>query len=308
MKKNWGFIAVLGMLAVLTAGIIFAQPKTPTAEPTARPDDEKSVRDASEALARAFEKGDATAVAGFFTEEGEYMDEDRDPVRGREALAKAYTDFFSKRPEVKVESKSDKVRFLGKDTALQEGTFSVKAKDTPANSTRYSTLYVRQDGKWLIAMLKEWGDETTNKANLEDLAWMIGSWESANGESRARTKYEWAEGKKFIRVQYSVELSEKGKKSTSTGTQVIGVDPASGLIHAWTFDSEGGVGESNWTWDGERWAIDSNGSLPDGSDTTAMNFLTPSGNDAFTWRSVKRTVTGESLPDLAPVKVKRVKE
>jgi hypothetical protein len=38
-----------------------------------------------------------------------------------------------------------------------------------------------------------------------------------------------------------------------------------------------------------------------------VNFLTRNGDDAFTWRSVKRTVGGEDLPDLPEVKVKRVK-
>jgi uncharacterized protein (TIGR02246 family) len=308
MNKNSKLIAFLGVLALAAAGFIYAQNKTPAPEQSPRPDDEKAVREAAESFARAFEKGDAAAVAGFFTEEGEYVDEGGDPIRGREALAKAYASFFAKRQEVKVESKSDKIRFLGKDTALVEGTFTVKAKDTPANSSRYSSLYARQDGKWLIALLKEWTDETTGKANLDDLAWMIGSWESANGDSHAHTKYEWTENKKFIRGQYSVDLVEKDKKTTSSGTQIIGVDPTSGLIHAWTFDSEGGVGESNWTWDGERWVIDSNGNLSDGTNTTALNFLTPTGGAGFTWRSVKRTVNGQPLPDLAPVKVKRVKE
>src|SRR5262245_25357193 len=308
MKKNWGAIAVLGLLAVATAGLIYAQNKTPAPEPSGRPDDEKMIREASDALARAFEKGDAKALVALFTEEGEYMDEDSDPVRGREALAKSYADFFAKRPEVKVETKTEKVRFLGKDTALEEGTFTVKAKDTPTESSRYSTLYVRQDGKWLVALLKEWGDEKASKANIEDLSWMIGSWESGNGESKAKTKYEWSENKKFIRGQFTVEFKEKDKMISSSGTQIIGVDPASGLIHGWTFDSAGGVGEATWTWDGQRWVIESDGTLADGSDTTALNFLKQSGSDGFTWRSVKRKVDGEPLPDLPEVKVKRVKE
>jgi hypothetical protein len=47
--------------------------------------------------------------------------------------------------------------------------------------------------------------------------------------------------------------------------------------------------------------------LADGSDTTAQNLMTRNGDDGFTWRSVKRTLDGEMLPDLPAVKVARVK-
>ncbi len=307
MKQHQWVAATVGLVAVIAAGLILAQDKSPKSEP-ARPDDEKAVREASESFAHAFEKGDAKAVAASFTEEGEYQDEEHATIRGRDALAKAYSDFFAKRKEVKVQGKIEAIRFLGKDTAVEEGTFTVTANDAPANASRYSTLYVRQDGRWLIALLKEWGDDKTKKANIQDLAWLIGSWETENGESKSKSKYEWTENKKFIRCQYDVQIKLEDKTIQSTGTQVIGVDPAVGLIHTWTFDSEGGVGEASWTWDGERWVIDSSGTLHDGTDLSATNFLTKTSNDEFTWRSVRRTSDGDPLPDLPATKVKRVKE
>jgi hypothetical protein len=90
------------------------------------------------------------------------------------------------------------------------------------------------------------------------------------------------------------------------GTQVIGVDPASGAIRSWTFDADGGIGEATWAWDNGRWAIDSAGTLADGSGSTCLNFLTKTGADSFTWKSVKRTLSGQDLPDLGPVTVKRI--
>ena len=307
MKKHVSVVATVGIIAVVAAGLILAQDKQPKAEP-ARPGDDKAIREASESFARAFEKGDANAFTAAFTEEGEYQDEDRDAVRGREALAKAYSDFFAKRKEVKVQGKVHSIRFIGKDTAVEEGTFTVSAGNAPAISSRYSTLYVRQDGKWLIALLKEWGDEKTRKANIEDLAWLIGSWETDNGESKSKSKYEWTENKKFIRCQYDIHIKTNDKTIHSTGTQVIGVDPAIGLIHTWTFDSDGGVGEASWNWDCERWVIDSSGTLADGTDLSATNFMTKSGDNSFTWRSVRRTIDSDPLPDLPASKVNRVKE
>src|SRR5262249_37164581 len=137
------------------------------------------------------------------------------------------------------------------------------------------------------------------------LAWLIGSWESEGSDVKASTVYEWAENKSFIRGRYTIAPAKAGETGTS-GTQIIGVDPATGIIRAWTFDSEGGIGEAFWTWGGEHWVIDSVGTLASGAETTAQNFLTRSGDAAFTWRSVKRTLNGESQSDLNTVRVKRV--
>ena len=53
--------------------------------------------------------------------------------------------------------------------------------------------------------------------------------------------------------------------------------------------------------------IDSSGTLADGSDTTAVNYLARAGDDAFTWRSVNRTLDNEPMPDLRSIRVRRVR-
>jgi uncharacterized protein (TIGR02246 family) len=271
-----------------------------------RPADENAIRAASQAFAKAFETGNAQSVAALFTDGAEYIDEEGgEPIHGRDALAKAYADFFANRPELQVESKTDAIRFLGPDTAIEEGTFTVTAKDSPPNASRFSALHVRQGDKWLIAMLKEWGDESTSQPSLEDLAWLVGTWEADGAEMTARTTYEWTPTKAFIRADYTITPKKDGEQPSS-GVQVIGVDPAVGYIRAWLFDADGGIGESTWVWDGDRWLIESVGTLSDGSHTRAVNFVKRSGDDAFTWQSVERTLEDEPQPDIPPVTVKRV--
>src|SRR5262245_57028824 len=101
-----GWLAAPGRFATETRAQDKATAKPP-AETSQRPADEKAIREAAQALARAFEKGDAKAVAAFWTEDGEYVEEGGAPVRGRDALAKAYADFFAKRPAVKAEAKTE---------------------------------------------------------------------------------------------------------------------------------------------------------------------------------------------------------
>lgn len=288
--------ATVPMKAVTAASTTLANP--------ARVKDETAIRAAVQNFAAAFQAGDAKALTALFTDEAEYLDEGNPPIHGRDVLAKSYSEFFAKRKELKATAKTDSIRFLGPDTAVEEGTFTVTVKDAPSNVNRYSALYVRQGDKWLIALLKEWQDNTTYKAALEDLAWLIGTWESTSPEATAKTTYTWTANKSFIRAEFSITPKKEGEKTTA-GVQIIGVDPAVGRIRSWLFGSDGGIGEATWGWDGERWVIDSAGTLADGTTTAAINFLARSGSDTFTWRSVSRVHAGARLADLPAVTVKR---
>lgn len=288
----------LGLVALIGGGLLLARSEAPSA---ARPDDDKAIRQAAQAFATAFAKGDATAIANLFTDEGEYREEDAEPIQGKAALAKAYAASFANRKAVAATATTTSIRFLGKDTALEEGTFTVTAADQPANSTKYSALHVRQDGKWLIALLKEWGESST--VTVQDLAWLVGTWESTTDDIVARATYEFADNQAFLRVSYRLE--QKGKL-VSAGTQIIGVDPKEGQIRSWLFESDGGIGEGQWTFDDGRWVIQSAGTLSDGTASTARNLLTRTGPDSFTYRSVHRVQGTSELPDLGPITVKRV--
>jgi uncharacterized protein (TIGR02246 family) len=309
MKRNLLRISLLSIPLAALLGIVIAAENAPnnSAPPTSRAVDEKAIRELAQALAAAFEKGDAAAFANFWTAEGEYCDEGSEPIRGRDALVKAYGDFFAKRTGAKASVKTESVRFLGQDAALEEGTFTVQSPGMPAKANRYSSLYVREGGHWLIGMMKEWNDESTSRASLQDLAWLIGNWEAESPAGKVQSSYEWAENEHFIICKYSASFNKSAKVKARAGMQIIGLDPQTGQVRAWTFDADGGFGESFWTCDGDRWSIRSSGTVGDGSESTSLNFLTRAGHDAFTWRSVQRTHGNENMPDIGPIKVSRVK-
>jgi uncharacterized protein (TIGR02246 family) len=308
VKRTWSLIAAAALVAVVGVGLHAAPekkaPKPADESPLPRPE-EAAIREASQAFARAFETGDAKALAGLFTREAEFVEEGGKTLHGRAELAKAYAAFFARRTALTASARTTAIRFLGRDVAVEEGVFTVHSKDAPRNASRYSSLFVRQDGRWLIAMLKEWGDAATERPTLEDLAWLIGTWEADGPEYSARTDYQWSEHKKFIRCDFKI-TQKKDNKTLSAGTQVIGVDPAEDVIRSWLFDTEGGIGETSWTWDGDQWVLASRATLGNGLPTTATNFLSRKGDDTFAWRSVQRTLGDAELPDIGPVTVKRV--
>ena len=301
------FVASAAAVGLMLLALLSAQPRAADEPGDARSQDEQAIRQVSEAFARAFAAGDATKIGAFWTPQGEYLSDDRDePLHGRDAIAKAYAEFVAKRPRITAEAKVEKVRFLGRDTAVEEGVFTVKPVDgegPPATTSRYSTLYVREDGAWRIALLKEWDEDPAEPTGLDALAWLVGTWDAGSDDRRVETTYEWAAGKKFLVARFKV--SGKGGEAESSGVQVIGVDPAYETIRGWLFESDGGIGESSWSWDGERWEIESSATLADGSESKAVNFVRRTGPDAFTWQSVDRVEEGERQPDIGPVKVTR---
>jgi hypothetical protein len=152
-----------------------------------------------------------------------------------------------------------------------------------------------------MAVVREWPAESVS---LRDLEWLIGTWVAKHDDAEVHTTYEWMWNKSFIRVHFTIRQKDR----TLSGLQIIGKGVASGELRSWTFESEGGFGEATWGRDGKQWLLDSAGRLTDGTTLTATNIMTPQGRDSFTWQAVKRSVDGEELEDLPPVKVSRVKE
>jgi uncharacterized protein (TIGR02246 family) len=264
-------------------------------------DDEAAIRKGTANFMKLMEKGDAKAVAAAWTEEGEYIGDDGTTLRGRAAIEAAYAKAFAKKKSPKVEVTIESIRFPSKDTAIEEGYAKrYKADSDHPTCSRYSVLYAREDGKWLMAVLREWPDEGVS---LRDLDWLIGIWEAKSAEAEVRTTYEWDANKNAIHGKITI----KGTGRNVSATQIILKDPRTGLLRSWIFDDEGGFGDGAWTRDGKRWVIEASGVESDGGELTAKNILTPVDKDTFTWRSTERTLDGEDLLDIAPVKVTRVK-
>jgi uncharacterized protein (TIGR02246 family) len=303
-----GLLGPLGALSLPLARYADADDKPAGAEKKADPasrDTRKADRAAIQAqldgFLKAFESGDAEKVASFWTAGGELIGDDGSVYRGRAAIARAYRAVFDSKEKRQAEIQRDSLRFPSRDTAIGEGHFEVRVGKAEPTVSRYSVLHVREGGKWLMAVVREWPAEAVS---LRDLEWLIGTWVAKRPDTEVRTTYEWLWDKSFIRVGFTVRT--RGR--TLSGFQMIGKDVTSGELRSWTFESEGGFGEAAWSRDGKRWVLDSAGRLTDGTTLVATIILTPLDRDSFTWQAVGRSLDGEELDDLPPVKVTRVKE
>jgi uncharacterized protein (TIGR02246 family) len=295
---------VLGgaLVAAVAVGLLAARP-TADDEPVApkRQGDEEAIRAVSAGFIRALQAGDAKALAVIWTDEGEYVGEDGTVIHGRSALESAYAKALAKHHEVKVEGGIDSIRFVSRDSAIVEGSARVqRGKGEPA-AARFNFLVVRENGKWLLAVVREWPDDGTS---LKDIQWLIGTWEAKTATAQVRATYAWDEDHQFINARF--QIKEKGHATSLT--EKIGVDPSTSQLRTWLFESDGGIGEANWSRDGKRWLLKATGVQADGSEMTATNILTPVDKDSFTWQAIDRTKDGDDLPSIPPVKVTRVKE
>jgi uncharacterized protein (TIGR02246 family) len=266
-----------------------------------RPADRAEIQSALESFAAAFGKGDAKVVAALWTAQGEYISDEGTSIRGHAALEKDYAAFFAKNPDNALAVEVDSIRFPSRDNAVVEGHFKLRmGKKKELVVSRCSFLYAREDGKWLIAIAREWPGDGLE---IRDLEWLIGSWEAKRNGTSVITTYEWTANKSFIRCRFTI--TQDGK--TTSGFQMIGKMQSTGELHTWTFEDDGGIGDSDISRDGKKWIFAARGSTADGRVITATNIMTPIDDDSFTWQSVERSVEGEAIADQPPIKVTRVK-
>ncbi len=265
----------------------------------------KAVRKVSSSFVEAFNKGDAKTIKGLLTEGGKYVNNEGESLVGRDAVVNAFSEYFKKKEKRSLSLKSESVYFLSKNTAVEKGVLKSKHSKSPREVlTRCSVLHVREDGKWRIALVREW-EEVIPQAKLEALAWLEGSWKAKTKDTELSLTFRWNKTKTFLYGEFSLQ---EGKKKVITGKQIIGRDPVEDVIRAWSFMSDGSYGHGVWTLEEKRWVAESASRLADGREASAVNIYVPISKDAFSWHSIERYVGEELLPDTTPIKIRRVKK
>jgi len=265
--------------------------------------DEAAIRANIAQFVKAYNAGDAKAVAALFAADGQIVDKEGNESEGREAIAKAFSELFTATPKKQLEVFVDSIRFIGAELAVEVGsTKESPSPNEPPEYDRYTVLHVKRDGKWQMALARdEEGPAPTAHEQLRPLAWLVGEWVDDGGSTVVRSLCRWSEDGNFLLQEF--KLQQNGRDAMNV-SQRIGWDPLSKQIRSWVFDSEGGYGESLWTRDGNDWIIRATGVRPDGTTASATNLLTRTGTDIYVWRSTDRVVAGERQPQMA-VKVVR---
>lgn len=270
-------------------------------------EDKESIAKQGEAFVEAFHKGDAAAVAAFWTADGDYTDRTGRRLKGREAIEKAFQHFFADNKSAKVRINSDSLRFVTPDVAVEDGTTEVfPAAGGPPSQARYTIVHVKKDGQWLLSSVRDAPvTPPGNAEHLRVLEWAVGDWagDTDTGEGE-RLAISWAENENFLVATFTTTARDV---RVGSATQWIGWDPLAKRVRSWIFDDTGGFGDGTWTRDGKKWVVKTTSVLQSGKKATATFVLGHVDADTITLRSRERTVDGKELPDTREIKLKRVK-
>ena len=102
-----------------------------------------------EAFQKAFNAGDAVAVAGFYTEDGALLPPRAKEVFGRSAIASHYAKAF-KSGVTGLNVKILEIKQAGPAGAIEIGRTQLNLKDQKIQG-RYLHVWTNQDGAWLIS-------------------------------------------------------------------------------------------------------------------------------------------------------------
>src|SRR5258708_16446439 len=118
MKRKWYWLLALPAL-------IFGTVAQRASADEGNPKDKAAIAKKADEFVDAFHKGEAKALAAFWTPDGDYTDQTGRNLKGREAIAKAFQGFFAENKGLKLRIDSDSLRFVTQDVAIEDGTTSV---------------------------------------------------------------------------------------------------------------------------------------------------------------------------------------
>ena len=267
-------------------------------EPQSHAQDEQEIRRVAADYLAALAEGDSPKIRSFWTADGDVIDEFGRAFPVREAFAQdSRPAAGGQRPAIKLTNTS--IRFLTSDVAIEDGVSEALPADStrpPVHAGRFSVVWVKQQGKWRLASLREARlSPPSNVTRLAGLDWLVGDWEGKNGETLFEVSAEWNPTHTYLLRDLKVL---RDGQVVFQGSQRIGWDPATGSIRSWVFDTDGGHGEGIWTNAGQEWIVQATGVLGDGRQTTSSTTYTPEGKDAFRWKTNGARTAGQPMPDL----------
>ncbi len=298
MRRMTAFSFVFMILATVSV--------TVAADNTANGPPEAEIRQAIASLTENFNRADAKGLAALWTADGDFIGPKGERIVGRKEIEDTFREFFGheRKCNLRLSVVASRpladtvvlVDALGEMTPCPEGREPVSA---------VTLLLVKRDGRWLIDSIRETVAESpVHYLHLKDLGWLVGEWASqpaASGVSMQCT-CDWTGNGSFLIRKFSIE----GKDGPlARGTEVIGYDPRAHRIHSWTFDTDGGFGESVWNRDGDHWTVKHTNVRPDGGELSATHILTRTDDNTIRLQSKDRFLNGRKQPDVGELTIKR---
>ena len=270
---------------------------TPLRLPAADSADSAAIAAVGEAYVKAFNQGDANTIAGFWLPNADYIDLDGVHHKGREAITKLFADFFAANKGAQVRIDSEALAFPTPDTAVEHGVSAVTFAQGGAPSVaRYSNLFVRKDGKWFLATVRETPVAPSDRSSeLGVLGWMLGEWQTVTKQGeKILLSVEPGPNGNFLIIRRTILSNDT---PVSGSVQWVAWDASTGGVRSWDFEDDGGFGESQWKQQGDSWVLDSVHTLRNGTKISSSQTLTPNKDGSVTVSTGNPAAKDQKTPD-----------
>ncbi len=245
------------------------------AEPAAAPA-VAEIRDMLAGYLRAFNGGDAAAVAAHWALDGESLNLDSgERTVGREAVRDVFATLFASETSADLAIDVQEIRPVRADVAVVDGLARIDAASGPAAANRFSAVVVRDGDRWLVQSMREAAAEASapRRHPLAELAWLVGFWEDEGEGVTAGTRCDWTAGRGFLLRHHVVAADGAATSLPQAGderipgllpvrpaesaelTELIGWDPDREAIRSWIFSKDGRFAEATWHREGEGWSL-----------------------------------------------------
>lgn len=271
-------------LAVTSATAAEPQPSDPNAD---------AIREAGMAYLQAIESGDLEEAASFWTEDGDLVDPLGKAVKARDLFERMASGPRQTRPKMSI--KSQDLRFIRPDVALEDGSYEVAPiGDGRPSMRRFTAVWVKQGGNWLLDSVREAPLPAGRGNRLASLAWLVGDWVEESGDTRTTISCKFNATKTYL--LRTIQVEQAGRVVFS-GEQSIGWDAASEQFRSWMFDLDGGRTEGDWHQEDNAWVVDATGVSADGKQSSSTRVYESLGPNEFTVESTNGLADGDAVPD-----------
>lgn len=260
----------------------------------------EQIKTAVKSYVVAFNQRDADGLAAHWSPEGVYISRTTgEQVVGREAMVAEFKAMFSESDVPTLAVTTESIEFISPNVALERGVSAVTMAEDEVSESRYSVVYVRRDGSWLIDRVTEDETpvETSHYEHLQALEPLIGEWTYEGDEVTVEVACNWTKNRNYISRTYKI-VNREQEGIESSGLQIIGWDASVKSIRSWLFDSDGGLVRGTWTERDGKWVVSSVATLADGSTGSFSTLLRPLDDGNLAWQKINQVVDGELLPNI----------
>jgi uncharacterized protein (TIGR02246 family) len=297
-------LGVAGGLAFVAAGRPEADP--PAADPKAAAGDEAALRKALEAFVAAFNDNDAKKLTAQLTATAEYIDDDGSRVAGANAIGELLGKYFAANKGAKLQIAPEGARTVAPGVAVEDAEAVITVADKKTQSARRVTIvYARDAAGWKVASYREYPEEpqvVPVAERLKELEWLVGEWADEGGDALVTNSVRFAPDRAHLIREFAVT---RDGAAVLKGTQWIGVDPLTGNIKGWSFDTAGGRSESTWVPSGESWVVRATGVTSDGDESGVTYLIKKLSKDRIEVKSVHKVVGNTVEADSTALMVRK---